>query len=332
MTPKTLVYKTLEFNRPERIPRQLWVLPWATNHFPKEYENIKQCFPDDIVHSDFKFKEPPKVSGEAYKIGYFIDEWGCRFECKEEGVLGEVKEPLIKTWADLEKVRPPRECLTVDVDVVNDFCRHTDKFVIAGCCPRPFERIQFLRGTENLMMDVALQEQEFKELLNIVHSFHIEEMNLWAKTNVDSLLFMDDWGAQRSLLISPNSWRALFKPLYKEYIDIAHSHGKKIFMHSDGYILDIIPDLIELGLDAVNSQIFCMGVENVAKFAGKITFWGELDRQHLIPHGSKQDIINAVKMVHKNLYRDGGVIAQLEFGPGANPQNVMTAFETWEQL
>jgi uroporphyrinogen decarboxylase len=230
-------------------------------------------------------------------------------------------------------LRVPHECLSVDTSSVNDFCRESDKFVLPCCCPRPFERLQFLRGTENLMMDIALQEPEFKQLVKIVHGFHLEEMHLWAKTNVDALMFMDDWGTQRSLLISPDSWRQIFKPLYKDYIDIARSHGKKIFMHSDGFTIDIIDDLIDLGLDALNAQIFCMGVEEIGKrFAGRITFWGEIDRQNLLPHGSSDEIIHAVKTVYKNLYRNGGVIAQCEFGPGAKPENVMTVFETWASL
>ena len=53
---------------------------------------------------------------------------------------------------------------------------------------------------------------------------------------------MDDWGSQHGLLISPRTWRKVFKPLYKDYIDLAHSKGKKIFMHSDGFTAEIIPD------------------------------------------------------------------------------------------
>ncbi len=67
-------------------------------------------------------------------------------------------------------------------------------------------------------------------------------------------------------------------------------------------------------------------------FKGKITFWGEIDRQHLLPEGSQQDVATAVKKVYKNLYSDGGIIAQLEFGPGAKPENVKTVFETWQSL
>jgi len=157
-------------------------------------------------------------------------------------------------------------------------------------------------------------------------------MEAWAKTDVDALWFMDDWGAQKSLLVSPKTWIEFFKPLYKDYIDIAHSHGKKIFMHSDGYILDIIPHLIELGLDALNSQIFCMGVENLRQFRGKITFWGEIDRQYLLPRGTAQEIQDAVRRVHENLWQHGGCIAQCEFGAGANPDNVYRVFETWNKI
>ena len=121
-------------------------------------------------------------------------------------------------------------------------------------------------------------------------------------------------------------------PMYRDYINIAHKYGKKIFMHSDGHILSIIPKLIDLGLDAINSQIFCMGVENLAQFKGKITFWGEIDRQHLIPHGSQEDIDRAVESVYNTLWQDGGCIAQCEFGPGANPDNVYRIYQHWAHL
>ena len=156
-----------------------------------------------------------------------------------------------------------------------------------------------------------------------------KEVELWSKTDVDAIMFMDDWGAQFNLLISPSMWREIFKPLYKDYIDIAHRHGKYAFMHSDGHILAIIPDLIELGLDALNSQIFCMGPENLKQFRGQITFWGEMDRQWLLPHGTPEEIDAAVREVAAALYQRGGVIAQCEFGPGAKP-GVRQLFATWQ--
>ena len=93
-----------------------------------------------------------------------------------------------------------------------------------------------------------------------------------------------------------------------------------------------MPDLIELGLDAMNSQIFCMGVDKLAPFKGKLTFWGEIDRQHLLPYGTPDDIEKAVTAVHDTLWNNGGCIAQCEFGPGGKPENVRKVFETWDKL
>jgi len=333
MTSRELVRNSLEFKSPKRIPREMWLSPWATENYPKEVTKIQNNFPNDIVTSPAFYKENPKTVGDAYAPGIFIDEWGCILENKQKGIIGEVKEPLLKEWKDLDKIRIPDELLSVDVNGVNSFCKNTDKFVLAVCCPRPFERLQFIRKTENLFIDLMDQPEELFILINKIHQFFIKELQLWADTEVDALTFMDDWGSQKSLLISPEIWRRIFKPLYKDYIDIAHKYGKYIFMHSDGYIIDIIPDLIELGLDAINSQMFCMGVENLGKqFKGEITFWGEIDRQYILSYGTPDDVINAVKKVKECLYQDGGIIAQCEFGPGAKPENVYLVFKTWDNL
>jgi uroporphyrinogen decarboxylase len=263
----------------------------------------------------------------------YVDEWGCAFENCQKGVIGQVKQPLLQNWQDLDKLRFPEQGLTVDKDQVNEFCRSSGLFVQGGCCPRPFERLQFLRRSDNLYMDLAEQPPELFECLDKLHEYFIKEMELWADTEVDSLGFMDDWGSQRSLLISPDLWRKIFKPLYKDYIEIAHRHGKYAFMHSDGYIADIIPDLVELGLDAINSQLFCMDIESLGRqFKGKVTFWGEIDRQYLLAKGTKEEVINAVKRVKDALYQEGGIIAQCEFGPGGNPENVRTVFQTWDEF
>ncbi len=332
MTSREIVLKTLEFDGPGRIPRQLWTLPWATARYPQELAKIHADFPPDIRTAPSFLKTPTGVSGDPYAVGEYRDEWGCTFTNVQQGVIGEIKRPLIAEWEDLAKVREPVELLSVDVDAVNGFCRGTEQFVLAGCCPRPWERVQFLRGSENAMLDLAAEEPALMALIQRLHQFYLKKLEIWARTEVDALMFMDDWGAQRSLLISPRVWRAIFKPLYRDYIELAHRHHKKIFMHSDGYILDIIPDLIELGLDALNSQLFCMGVEEVGRFAGKLTFWGELDRQHLLVRGTTDEVAQAVRDVHRALCRNGGVIAQMEFGPGARPENVYAGFQTWNSL
>lgn len=333
MTSRELVRSVLEFAAPPRIPRQLWFLPWASERYPNELRQIQQTFPDDIVTSPPFYRTPPKTVGDRYAAGIYVDEWGCRFENAEAGTIGIVQAPLLGDWQDVDKVGIPEALLSIDAGQVNAFCQSTDKFVLANCNPRPFEQLQFIRTTENFLLDLARQPAELFVLLERMHRFYCQQMEAWANTAVDALPFMDDWGMQTSMLISPAMWRKLFKPLYRDYIEIAHAHGKYAFMHSDGHILDILPDLIELGLDAINAQIFCMGPEKLGeRCKGKITLWGEIDRQYLLPYGTAEEIINAVKCVKEALYDNGGVIAQCEFGPGAKPENVYLVFETWDKM
>ncbi len=332
LTSRQLVYQTLEFRAPARVPRDLWTLPWARIHYPEAYEELFRRFPPDLTGCYVTGYTSP-VQGDPYELGIYVDEWGSIFYNNQRGVIGEVKEAAIATWEDLPKLRIPWERLEFDADAANAFCRSSEKFVMAGCCPRPFERLQFLRTSAQLFIDLAEQPTELFELLHTVHEFYLKEMELWAKTEVDGLSFMDDWGAQRRLLISPGAWRKIFKPLYKDYIDLAHAYGKKIFMHSDGYIQDIIPDLVELGLDALNSQLFCMDIEAIGRrFRGQITFWGEIDRQYLLSFGTTAEVEAAVRRVYENLYQDGGCIAQCEFSAGSKPENVFKVYETWEAL
>jgi hypothetical protein len=333
MTSRELVISTLKFSSPPRVPRQLWLLPWAADHFPRELAEIQKKFPDDIVNCPAFFKTTPQRRGSEYLPGIYVDEWGCIFENRQRGLIGEVKEPLVKNWKEVDKVRVPRERLSTDVRRANEFVRAADQFVLAPTTIRPFEQLQFIRGSQNLYLDLIDQPDELFILLEHIHSFYKEELELWASTDVDGLSFADDWGSQKSLLISPGLWRKIFRPLYKEYVEIAHRRGKFIFMHSDGHISEIFPDLVELRVDALNSQLFCMDIESLGnRFRGRITFWGEVDRQHILAEGKPEEVVAAVRRVKNALYRDGGVIAQCEFGAGARPENVALVFETWNKM
>lgn len=333
-TSRQLVLDTLANKNEGRAPRQQWTLPWVEMNYPGIAAQLQTEYPDDIVTANGFFKETPKTTGNAYETGEFVDEWGCHFTNASRGIIGEVKQALVaeEDWSDTQNIHMPEEWLTITPEKINEFCATTDKFVMAGCCPRPFEQLQFIRTTELLYMDLVEPPKGLMDFISKMHDLYCRQVEAWAKTDVDGIMMMDDWGSQRSLLINPETWIAIFKPMYKDYIDIAHRYGKKMFMHSDGYTMQIIPHLIELGLDAFNTQIFCMSIEELAQFKGQITFWGEIDRQHLLPNGSVQDIEEAVKRVHKNLWNNGGCIAQCEFSAGAKPENVRTVYKTWNEL
>ena len=337
-TPREIVTRAIKFENPQRVPRHLWVLPWAENRYPVQLDQLRTKYPDDIIQPPDVYQASPLTKGDQYKVGTYIDEWGCIFKSVQEGIIGEVRDPVLKNISDISQLRPPYDTLPDNpqeaIDTVNRFCEQTDKFVMANCCPRPWERYQFIRGTVNAMMDLMNPDAGGADLLKQIHEFYLKELEFWVQTDVDALMFMDDWGSQQSLLINPEQWRQVFKPLYKDYCDIAHANNKFAFMHSDGNILLIYPDLIEVGLDVINSQLFIMDMEELAKIAkGKITFWGEIDRQHVLANEDPQVTREAVQKVASHLYDPkGGIIAQFEFGPGVYPENPKLVFEEWQKI
>jgi len=334
MTSRERVINTLTFqNFNDRVPRDLWTLQWAEIHHPVEFAEIQNAFEWDIERPPNILKDEPVTKGTPCALGEFVDEWGCVFTTAEEGIIGEVKTPPVRDedWDDAALVHIPDELLTFDPDAANRFCAESDRFVMAPCCPRPFERLQFIRGTADLYMDLLIRPPKMMEFIKRMHEHDCMLFEKWAKTDVDGLMFMDDWGSQNALLINPDLWVELFKPMYKDLIDIARAHGKKTFMHSDGNTLAIIPHLIELGLDALNAQIFCIGIKNLGQFKGHLTFWGEIDRQHLLPTGTLKDIDAAVDLVFETLWQNGGCIAQCEFGLMGRPENVRRVYERWSQ-
>ena len=332
MTSRDLVRRALDHASPPRAPRQAWITPWAERHFPAAVARLGAEFPDDIVTAPACYRQAPPGVGDPYAKGICVDAWGCRFENEYDGMLGRVREPLIRRWADLESFRTPACLLAVDRPAIDAFCDTTDRFVLAGTFIRPFERLCFLRTMEQALADVLEQPPEFIDLLDRLRRHYRDEASAWAATRVDAIVIMDDWGAQDRLLVSPETWRRLFKPVYREVCEVARNAGKRVFMHSDGWILEIVPDLIEIGVDALNSQISCMGPSALGRFRGQITFWGEIDRHAVLSAGSFDDVRRAVAEMRTHLYADGGVIAQCEFGPGARPENVREVFRCWQSL
>jgi uroporphyrinogen decarboxylase len=333
VTSRERVLAALRQQEVDRLPRQLWALPGVPRYRAEEHERLLERFPPDIMAPPYRYGVARRFRGEPNEVGEYVDAWGSVWRVAEPGVVGEVKRPPLDSWEALERYQLPWELLEeADLSEVERFCGQTDSFVLAGTETRPFERMQFLRGTENLFLDLASGEGELYRLRDMLHEFSLEEMRLWARTAVDGVSFMDDWGTQRGLLISPDLWRRLFKPLYRDYCALLHAGGKLAFFHSDGNIEAIYPDLIEIGVDAVNSQLFCMDIEALGRlYAGRITFWGEIDRQRILSFGTPEQVRQAVDRVARALLpgRRTGVIAQCEWGLKDPMENIAAVFEQW---
>ena len=333
MTSRERVVAALTFSRPDRAPRDLWPLPYVSLFRKNELDEMMSRFPGDFGRPELSPGSDDLDLQKLSRSGSYKDEWGSVWQVGEPGVIGEVKQPVLADLSALRTFRPPWETLKErDWNHVNRTCDASQLFMVSGVCARPFERLQFIRGTENLYIDLAYDTAEIRLLIEMVREFYREDVVAWSRSNVDAVFLMDDWGSNTSLLINPAQWRVVFKPIYAELCEIIRSAGKFVFFHSDGNIEAIYPDLIEIGVSALNSQLFCMDIERLGeRYRGKITFWGEIDRQRILPYGTPEEVRAAVHRVRKALDAgNGGVIAQCEWGKDNSAENIAAVFEAWE--
>ena len=254
MTGRELVLRTLRQEEVERLPRFLWTIPYIPLFRKDELDRFLTMFPLDITFdSGVNYGKSRYSKGEQGYKGEYTDGFGCTREMLEDGVAGEVKNPIIKTAADLDNYLLPWELLDEAVcEGQLERYKQTKEFVIGGSQVSPFERMQFMRGTEQLFLDIATEDPIFFRLRDMLHEFFLRDLRFMGAQALDAVLMVDDWGAQNALLISPQTWRKLFKPMYKEYCDIIHKAGKYVFFHCDGHIEAILGDLAEIGVDAIN--------------------------------------------------------------------------------
>jgi len=327
LSSRERVIRTLRFEGVDRPARDIWTLPAAFFGRQEELQTILDQYPSDFGPSGYR---DPEDDSRIYLPGEWTDSWGSGWANIQAGMVGEVKHPAIDDWSRLAHWKPPYELLGKGFEEVNRTCAEGNRFVHLGT-PRPFERLQFVRGPENAYLDLAWGVGEVYRLLGMIHDYYMRHLEHVVRTDVDAVFFMDDWGSERALLISPDMWAEYFKPLYRDYCELAHTHGKFAFMHSDGFILDIYEHLIEVGVDAINSQLFVMPIEEIGRrFKERITFWGELDRRNILALGSPWGVREGVGRIRRALWDDrGGVIGQAEFNRDQPLANIRAFFEAW---
>jgi len=169
-----------------------------------------------------------------------------------------------------------------------------------------------LRGFEGMLMDLVLNPDLANLILDIPYQYHLTAAKKLVQMGVDMIWIGDDMGTQQTMLIASEQWQKIFKPRMANFISTLREINPdiKIAYHSDGNIYQIIPDLIEIGVDVLNpSQPACMDPAKVKKdFGDKLCFWGTMDEQHTLPFGTPGDVGREVKERLKTVGRNGGLI------------------------
>jgi len=179
----------------------------------------------------------------------------------------------------------------------------------------PFERAFGLQGMDKFLMNMAMYPDFAEAMLKKNLEFCIQHMGHFLDAvgdNIDMIKIGDDLGSQDRLMISPRMYRKLLKPIHAELIAFIKSRTKaKIFFHTDGDVFDLIGDFIEIGVDVLNPIQTSAGkmadLEGLKREYGQdLVFCGAVDTQHILPHGTPEEVRQEMKRVIDILGQDGG--------------------------
>lgn len=332
MYSRDRVIKAINFGGPDRPPISHAILPATQIKYGQALNDILATVREDFgwdYMADMERDELPLL----YKRGRNRDSFGTLWDVSEEGLCGIPIEWPFADWGNYKKYKWP--ILSAGPSVKRLYSGHRDgkspDYYARGAWITFFEQMQQLRGMENLLMDLAFESKEVYRLRDDLLRFNLEWIDKWLAFEYDGLHFADDWGTQFSLLISPSMWRKFFKPCYKAMFDKVIAAGLDVHFHSDGNIIDILPDLLELGVKVINCQLSVIGLDKIKKnFAGKICFRTDLDRQNVMPFGSPEQVREHILTVFENAgTKKGGIIACGEISPDIPLENIRMMYDTF---
>lgn len=162
-----------------------------------------------------------------------------------------------------------------------------------------WETAWYIRGMENLMMDMFSGEPMAEILLDRVTEMSLSRAELYARAGVDILFLGDDIGMQRTVMMKEEMYTEWLKPRLTKIIRAAKAINPDllVFYHSCGYVEPFIPHLIEAGIDVLNPvQPECMDPEKIIKeYGGQLSFHGTIGTQSVMPFGTPEEVKETVK-------------------------------------
>jgi hypothetical protein len=317
--------------------KNIWWKP-AKNWKPKRYE---PWYMDTDVFQELSERDKDKNTKKE-------DEWGTIWGFGSiVGVIGEPLEYPIKDLKDIKSYKFPDPGAEGRLDgFYGEFERSEGKYINAIMQCLLFERLHFLIGFNETLMGIIQSQKEIEYLLDKIVDHQIgliKNLDKELKGKVHGIVGSDDWGTQTSTFISPQLWRKIFKPRYEKLSQEIHKCGYDLWLHSDGKIEEIIPDLIELGVNVFQlpQPSSVLGISQFGdKFAGKACHGLYIDIQSTAIHGTEEEIIQEARDLvnHWSDEKGSGVIAIDYNDPSSvgtktkNSKIALKAFkEAWEK-
>lgn len=288
MDSRTIIKKVIEFDNAPRIGYELH------DGYPNDFISFG---PSKITNYDYEWHTPDYYSAKYPDMGAFNgylrkDEFGNLWGkvITDPSPQGEVMHGVFKEWEDLDNYTFPNlSDPSRYVHIEKALKLNTDKFRIGSLPGFPFAIMRYMRKMEYFLADIILEKERVLQLNEIVVNELLKMIDIYSELGIDAIFTCEDWGTQDRLLISPALWRDMFKPSFKKICEHAHKKGIYVFMHSCGYIYEILQDLIEVGIDVFQfDQPTLMGMERISEmFYKKATLFAEVDIQTVLPTGDK---------------------------------------------
>lgn len=173
-----------------------------------------------------------------------------------------------------------------------------------------YERAWTLRGMDNLLMDFLLNEKFVDELLDKILEYNINVIDLAAQYPIDCIMFGDDWGQQKGLIMGPKLWKRFIKPRVAQMYERVKKHGLFVAQHSCGDNSELFKDLIDMGLDIYNT--FQPEIYNIEKFKKEfgnyLTIYGGISTQGILSKGNPKEVEKEIRKMMGLLGYNGGYI------------------------
>lgn len=270
------------------------------------------------------------------------DNWGCVWHLSLAGIMGVVEGHPLDDWAKLNTYRAP-DPLSQDDWGARDWEVTRRSLTALRDKGEPvfgelghgflFMRLYDLRGFENLMMDYATEEPQLQELIDLLVRYHQVVVRQYLDRGVDVISAGDDLGTQAASLISPATFHRWITPAYKRLFAPARQAGCHVLLHTDGHMIELMDELIEAGVTICNPQDLCNGIDEIKQAVrGRICVRLDIDRQTVVPYGSRREIRDLVaEGVRKLGSPRGGLELIVGIYPPTPPENIDALFSAFEE-
>ncbi len=340
MNPKERVKICLEHMEPDRVPLQIHYTPEFEDLLIKKF-NCRGYELEIAVGNDILCIPFGMVTGYYRKEEQYTTEWGitwkkCHYNSPGgKGCYTEIIDFPLSDESKIDDFKAPEKG-KIDFNKAREIIdRYGKDYYICGDLQCSlFEGYKYLRGLSKALEDLLTSPDYVSKILDHLIEYHLFIGIRLIEMGVDMIWLGDDLGGQKTMLMSPESFRKVIKPKMAKMIEALKKskNDLKIAFHTDGYVIPVIDDLIEVGVDVLNPiQPESMDPEEIKKRWGKsLSLWGSISVQNSLPFGTREDVESETLKRLNTICSGGGVI----LGPTHNVQidtpleNFLTFLET----